>query len=82
MRRLIIKVYISFGGHQNQTIERIKDLYDMMYKCMRGRMYVNNLLRKRGLKLYKKIFRIFVDSFLVFYSYKILDNRNQLSTEQ
>ena len=30
--RLIIKVYISFG-HQSQTIERIKDLYDM-YKCM------------------------------------------------
>ena len=29
-------------------------------------MYVNNLLRKRGLKLCKKIFRIFVDSFLVF----------------
>ena len=23
----------SFGGHQNQTIERIKALYDM-YKCM------------------------------------------------
>ena len=25
--------YISFGGHQSQTIERIKALYDM-YKCM------------------------------------------------
>ena len=27
-------------------------------------MYINNLLRKRGLKLYQNIFRIFVDSFL------------------
>ena len=25
--------YISFGGHQSKTIERIKGLYDM-YKCM------------------------------------------------
>ena len=34
MRRLIIKVYtVSFGGHQSQTIERMKILYDM-YKCM------------------------------------------------
>ena len=32
-------------------------------------MYANILLRKRGLKLYKKIFRIFVDSFLVFFIY-------------
>ena len=33
MRRLVIEVYISFGGHQSQTIERIKALYDM-YRCM------------------------------------------------
>ena len=33
MRRQIIKVYISFVGHQSQAIERIKALYDM-YKCM------------------------------------------------
>ena len=33
MRRLIVKVYISFGGHQTQTIERIKALYDK-FKCM------------------------------------------------
>ena len=26
--------YISFGGHQSQTIERIKALYDMYIKCM------------------------------------------------
>ena len=38
---------MSFGGHQTQTIERIKALYDM---------YIGNLLRKRGLKLYKKYF--------------------------
>ena len=33
MWRLISKVYISFNGHQSQTIERINALYDM-YKCM------------------------------------------------
>ena len=56
-RRLIIKV-ISFGGHESQTIERIKALYDM-YKCI---LIISG---KRDLKLYKKIFRIFVNS-LVF----------------
>ena len=58
--RLIIK-YISFG-HQSQPIERIKDLYDM-YK-----MYVNNLLRKRGLKLYKKYFDFLSIPLKFFYS--------------
>ena len=34
-------------------------------------MYFNNPLRKRGLKLYKKIFRIFVDSFYVFFIVRV-----------
>ena len=29
MKRLIIKVGISFGSHQSQTIEHIKALYDI-----------------------------------------------------
>ena len=54
--------YISFGGHQSQTIERIKALYDM-YKCMSIIFW-----EKGAWNFKKKIFRIFVDSFQVFYS--------------
>ena len=36
--------------------------YSICCKCV----VVNNFLRKKSLKLYKKLFRIFVDSFLVF----------------
>ena len=42
---------MSFGGHQSQTIEIIKALYDMLIQ-----VYINNLLRKGDLKLYKKYF--------------------------
>ena len=51
-------------------------------------MYVKNLLRKMDLKLCKKIFRMFVDSFKIFFVVrkfvviKYLTTANQLSTEQ
>ena len=79
MRRLIIKVYILFGGHHSQKIERIKALYDM---------HVNNLLRKRGLKIYKKnisnFCRFLLNFFIVRVSIvtKYWTTANQLSTEQ
>ena len=44
-------------------------------------MYINNLLRKKGLKLYKKIFRILFDSF--FFMDPLLNTRQpQISTEK
>ena len=52
---LLLK-FISFGGHQSQTIERIKALYDL-YECT-----LIIFLEKGAWKL-TKIFRIFVDSF-------------------
>ena len=50
-------------------------------------MYVNNLVRKRNLKLYKKYFEFLsISSKLfivrVFIVIKYLTNANQLSTEQ
>ena len=49
-------------------------------------MYVNNLLRKKGLKIYKKIFRSLVDSLFfivrVFIVIKYSTTANQLLTEE
>ena len=74
-------VYISFGGHQRQTIEHIK-----LYKiCTTG----NNLMGKiRGLKLYN--FSNFCQLLFIFYFFvirvfiviKCSTVINQLSTEQ
>ena len=61
---------ISFGSHQSQTIERIKALNDM-YNC-----YINSLPRKGGLKLCKKIFRIFIQTDF------LEDSQNQMPNNQ
>ena len=56
---------MSFGGHQSQTTERIKALYDM-------RKYILIILSsEEGLETLQKIFRIFVDSFLVFFTVRV-----------
>ena len=47
---------MSFGGHQSETIERIKALYECILMIFWG----------KGLETLQKIFRIFVDSFLAF----------------
>ena len=48
--------YTSFGGHQSQTIERIKSLYDM-YKCM-----LIIFWEKGAWNFTKNVFRSFIDS--------------------
>ena len=57
---LIHVMYISFGGHQSQTIERMKALYDM-YKCI-----LIIFWEKRGFETLQKNVWNFCDSFLVF----------------
>ena len=74
--------YMSFGGHQSQAIERIKALCDMYNNN------INNLLRKRDLKLYKKNISNFCRFLLSFFIVRIFivikysTTTCQLSTEQ
>ena len=66
--------YYSFGSHQSQTIKRMKAFHDM-YKCM--------LMRKKGLKLYKRYFEfLLIPSKFFFVVIKYLTTAKQLSTEQ
>ena len=72
--------YISFGGHQSQTIERIKALYDL-YRCMLILFWEKVL---ETYKTYFKFLSILSKFFIVrvFIVIKYLTTANQLLTEQ
>ena len=53
--------YISFGGHQSQTIERMKALYDV-YKCMLI------IFWKKGLETLQKYFEFLLIPLKLFHS--------------
>ena len=81
MRRLIIKVYISFGSHQSQTIECMKALYDM-YKCMLIIFWEKGAwnFTKNISNFCQFLLSFFIVSF--FFVIKYSTSANQLSTEQ